>query len=94
MPAAHDTHWSAVLTAGAGISRLLKRAEWPVTEAELRHCREEKRREEVKGKDGAEQEEELREAQSEEEEEEKAKASSSPSSPRGADCALIMHSVL
>lgn len=65
-----------------------------MTEAELRHCREEKRREEVKGKDGAEQEEELREAQSEEEEEEKAKASSSPSSPRGADCALIMHSVL
>lgn len=93
MPAAHDTHWSAVLTVGAGISRLLKRAEWPVTEAELQHCREEKHREEVKGKDGAEQEEELREAQSEVEEEE-AKASSSPSTPRSAGCALIMHSVL
>lgn len=64
-----------------------------MTEAELRHCREEKHREEVKGKDGAEQEEELREAQSEEEEEE-AKASSSPSTPRGSGCALIMHSVL
>lgn len=63
-----------------------------MTEAELRHCREEKHREEVKGKDWAEQEEELREAQSEEEEE--AKASSSPSTPRGAGCALIMHSVL
>lgn len=93
MPAAHDTHWSAVLTVGAGISRLLKRAEWLVTEAELQHCREEKHREEVKGKDGAEQEEELREAHSEVEEEE-AKASSSPSTPRGAGCALIMHSVL
>lgn len=91
MPAAHDTHWSAVLTVGAGISRLLKRAEWPVTEAELQHCREEKHREEVKGKDGAEQEEELREAQSEVEEEE---AKASPSTPRGAGCALIMHSVL
>lgn len=64
-----------------------------MTEAELKHCREEKHREEVKGKDGAEQEEELREAQSEVEEEE-AKASSSPSTPRGAGCALIMHSVL